>query len=316
MIDFLTYNELYTQVGEYIQDTSSARQSQIQDAINREYSKVVADIDWPQLLKVTTTTLPNAATMYLPRDVDSIKLVSDTTRRINLDGTDTHQLYRQFASQIGNSAVPVDYADDGDHGKKADVASAETLNFVSSSAADTTQLVRIWGTDSAGAEQTEQITLNGTTDVPTTLTYSDILRVSSNDTTRAGKVTVTGVTSSTEYVDILPNEVTIRYKRIRISGNSSNAIVLFYKKRVQRLTYDDDIPELPISMYLFEIVVAKMYQLQRKWQPAQFHQAEAEKLKLDALATVESRGQTSRQSAPSRKNKLSSGPVIIVNPGS
>ena len=100
MIDFLTYNEMEVQIGQYIQDTGAARATQIKDAINREYSKVVADVDWPQLLDYTTTTLPNAATMYLPREVDSIKLIADTDRNISLEGTDTHQLYRQFNSLI------------------------------------------------------------------------------------------------------------------------------------------------------------------------------------------------------------------------
>lgn len=315
-INILTYNELYTQIGEYIQDTGSSRQAQIKDAINREYAKVVDDIDWPQLLRYYTTTLPNASTMYLRRDVGSIELISDTDRNANLESADVHQLYRQFASQIGNAAVPEKIADDGEHGKKADVSAAETLNFVSTAAGDTTQTVRIWGLDSSNREITEQITLNGTTNVATTNTYSDILRVASNDTTRSGIVTVTGVTSSTEYVDILPNENTIRYKRIRISGNSSNNIIIFFEKKVQKLTYDDDIPELPVSMYLFEQVVAKMFQLQRKWQPAQFHQAEAEKLKLDLLASIETHSQTKRQAAPSRQNNLRGGPYIVTNLGS
>jgi hypothetical protein len=317
MINYMTYNELYTQIGSYIQDTSASRKTQIKDAINREYAKIVEDIKFPQLLRFYTTTLPNDPVFYLARDVGSIVLISDTDRNINLEGSDTHQLYRSFADQIGGGATPVEIGDDGDHGKKANFhTAAETLDVVSSDAGDTTQTVRVYGEDSSGREQNELITLTGTSAVTTTLTYGDFHYITSNDKTRDGIVTVTGTTSSIEYADLLPNEVTIRYKRLRISGNSSNNIIVFYDKRVQRLKNDEDVPELPISTYLFEATVAKMYQLQRKWEPARYHLAEADKLKLDILATVESHSQNNRQSAPSRYGSLNSGAVIVVNPGS
>lgn len=306
-----TYEELYTQIGSYIQDTSSARQQQIKDAINREYAKVVEEIGWPQLMRARTFTLANTDVLYLSKDIGSILLIVDTTDDRVLDGTDIVDLYYRYASSVGVSGAPIKYSFDGEYGQKASFASAETIRFVSSSAADTTQQFVVWGI-SGGEQKYETITLNGTTLVTSTNSYTEINRISTGDTSRVGVVTVTGSSSSTEYATIARNENTARYKRYKILGNSTNSILLFHKKIPEKLVNAYDIPEIPISMYLFEKVTAEMFQLQRKWAPASFHKAEADKLKMDVLAEIETRSTNMRMSRPLTDRLLGEGNIIVI----
>jgi hypothetical protein len=84
------------------------------------------------------------------------------------------------------------------------IASAEKLKFTSS-AADT-RTVTIVGRDSTGASITENVTLNGTTPVVSTLTYERILSVIAG-TTNGNTVTVVGNTSTTTFGTIPPSEV-------------------------------------------------------------------------------------------------------------
>lgn len=74
--------------------------------------------------------------------------------------------------------------------KSAEVTSGQVIEMVSSAAGDTAVVLEIVGLSAAGALQIEQVTLNGTTAVDTTLTYAEFLgaRVVSGSAT--GTITV------------------------------------------------------------------------------------------------------------------------------
>ena len=68
-LDVYTYLEMREQIGSFIQDTSTGRAGQINEALNREYAKAVQNIAWPQLLRFKTLLFGNSNTLYLPKDV-------------------------------------------------------------------------------------------------------------------------------------------------------------------------------------------------------------------------------------------------------
>ncbi len=116
-------------------------------------------------------------TMYDSAQTIHIRNISETEfRTVEPGPTDTGDSY--VYRLIGYS--PVQYQP----------TSASVLTFVSSSTADTTQTISVQGFDASSILQTEVITLNGTTPVLTTASFTRVLSLSKSDFT-TGKVTVT-----------------------------------------------------------------------------------------------------------------------------
>lgn len=142
--------------------------------------------------------------MAKPFYIDAYKTFDELAKAASIDGPSEH------LSIIGKFG----YNEDIDSGTAEDVwdaggtrhifTSAETFNVVSSNTNDTSagtgaRLVAVQGLDADGFEQTEVVTMNGTSNVATTNSFLDINRVTvvtaGSNNTNAGDITVTGVTS-------------------------------------------------------------------------------------------------------------------------
>ena len=123
---------------------------------------------------------------------------------------------------------------------------AGLINCVSSSTADTAAEVTIFGVVS-GYPDSEKISLNGTTTVPTAKSFTSIERIT-KDSSTTGRVTVTSDSGNTS-IAVLPagNTTTgIQYKKIELFPYPDDVyqINVQYYKEPYKLVNDDDIHEI------------------------------------------------------------------------
>lgn len=124
--------------------------------------------------------------------------------------------------------------------------SASVVTVVSSSSADTTQTISVFGTVS-GYPDFEQIVLNGTTSVPGTKSFSNIDRITKSAST-TGRVTCT-TNSAGNTLAVIPTGYqtdAIRFKKIQLFPlpDSIIPIQVYFYKQPYRLVNDGDIHEL------------------------------------------------------------------------
>jgi hypothetical protein len=141
------------------------------------------------------------------------------------------------------------------------LSSASKLTFLSSSTSDTTTKVTVWGTDSTlGIDVSEQVTLNGTSNVLTANTYSNILSVT-KDTT-VGNVTVKQGSTVQGYM--MKWEDRSVYRRIRLLPIPSAAATYYFEgvRRFIPLVYDQDTVLLhKAENTVFDLLVAELYEM-------------------------------------------------------
>jgi len=123
---------------------------------------------------------------------------------------------------------------------------ASVITIVSSSTADTSQQVTVFGTVSSYPDS-ETITLNGTSGVAGTKSFSKIDRIT-KDASTTGRITCTA-NSAADSIAVIPTGDTANsqmYKKIQVfpSPDKAYEIKIMFYKEVQRLVNDDDIHEL------------------------------------------------------------------------
>lgn len=288
----MSFKQIYTQVSQHVQDTGSGRQTRIKDSINRKYQELADGFDWPDLYRIElaeVTVTAGESTIMMPAHVDIVKkIILDSNKDLLLASTPSMFFKRNF-DILDNSSNPFQFTIIGTSPFKRPITTAETLVFVSSDAADTTPIVQVWGLVN-GEEINESITMNGTTNVTSSNTFSRVTRIGTDtsveDSSRAGNITVTGTTSSTEYAVIKAHEFDSRYQVLRLQDGASAGTTLsvFYKKKVQRLINDGDSLEIPVGLILFELAVMDILDSQGKSAQAREHERKAERLKLEMLS--------------------------------
>ena len=138
-------------------------------------------------------------------------------------------------------------------------SAAVTARIKSSSASDTTEVVRIEGTVSGDPDR-EELTLNGTSNVDGTKSFSDFTKIVKPQT--VGKVTILD-TSDTEYGEILPDQYQGHYRRIEVVANVDVSTTYHFMciRRFQPLVSDNDAIPIPLlSEALFHGLTAALYE--------------------------------------------------------
>lgn len=125
-------------------------------------------------------------------------------------------------------------------------AAAAVITVVSDSAADTSQVLRVEGTDSAGTYRIfEEFTLNGTSTVTGSKTFSNPILSLSLSAVTAGNVTVT--CGATTLIVLTPGEIARSYPQLYLLNNPTSTSVveyLFYRQP-RKLEDDSDVPDIP-----------------------------------------------------------------------
>jgi hypothetical protein len=198
----MNFGEIKTQLLSLAsQDSGGEFEAMVGRSVNLCYRRLQSAInDDDAMDEVTLTTSADVSQYGLPINVLSVLNIEDGSANIALEEYGRRE-YDQFYPGTSASGDPRAYYILWRRGVQTQLSANDTIDVISSSASDTTNFtVRIQGLDANGIWQDEQYTLNGTTTVAGSKTFSEIRAVSTNDasgTTRSGTVTVTKNTGST-----------------------------------------------------------------------------------------------------------------------
>lgn len=265
-----TFHEIRNHVREVTRETSEM-DSLIEECINLTINEINDYCLWSFLRRkriITTTT--SQEDYQLPRDVDKIGLVRQTETPIKLRFVPDHLFYKWIPNptEEGN---PKFYRLWEEYGVETQLDADDTIDAVSSSTADSGAgfKVTISGLDANGVFQTEVLTLNGTTVVTGSTTFSKIIQVSKSAAT-TGDITITENSGGTTVVIMKPWERSPRFKRISFYVIPSGAISIYieYYTRLKELVNGSDVPNLDVKWHwiIREGTLAKIYQYQNKEQ--------------------------------------------------
>ena len=318
MITF-SFAEIYTQVQNFIQDTSSGTLTVIKNEINIEYEKIAKSRMWDELMNTWDDGIvytSGEAYFALPADCAFPSRLVNETAGYALIPRNTDSLLGDNAVDLNQqSGAIVFYSPLGLRATRRPLSVADTLEILSSASADIGLAIRIVGVRNTELVQhAEEITTNGTngtTPVAGAVSWRQGWSIESIGTNAvpAGIITVRETTADTilAYLPVGQKQTQHYVVRLENPPDTADAITVHYKRKPRRLTDDDDVTVIPVSQYLIEKTIAKMRQFDRKYLQSQVHKSEAAD---DIMATMSERRiqqPVIRQARPLRWGKLSRG---------
>ena len=219
--------------------------------------------------KHTFSTVASTEFYQLPRDVDKISLIRQTTSPMKLLYVPDEVFYK-FIPNPTATGNPLYYRLWEEEGVSTRLATDDTIQVVSSSASDNSNFtVSVVGYDTNGIVQSESFTLNGITAVNGTKTFDAgrPLKISKSAAT-TGNITIKEKTSGTTLVILGPEERSPRFKVIGMYPIPSSAITisLEYYTRIRRVINSQDVPDIDEKwIWIVRLgALAKVYQYQNK----------------------------------------------------
>lgn len=253
-----------TDVSEYIGDSTTAFLTKIGKYINARYREVLRRYDWTQLFNTYTfTTTAALATYPMPNDFEEAWYIYDNTNKKVL--WQRQEIGPQNDTTLVGSS---EYFTVGEISMKDQPTSASTLSIVSDSSSDNTQTVFVRGIKN-GYENTETVTLSGTTPATTTGSYTKILQISKSATS-SGVITVTSNSGAVTIAVIPAGQLQARYRIIRFFyiPTASVSMVVRYKRSPLPLVNDYDYPILDIADELVVGATADAWRAKRQFAKA------------------------------------------------
>lgn len=224
---------------------------------------------------VEFTTTAGQRAYYFDGDWNRVISISDVDNQVFLNYV-TETDIEKADPNIDDTGSPTAYTMYGVSYVNAQPTSSSTLSVVSSSLDDTSQKVQIVGETSDGVLD-EEVSLNGTTAVVSSLSYTRIISISKSDVT-AGAVTITSNAGAVTNVRLGARDIFKQFQTIYFwpipDGNYSMRGRFFRKPKKMIKQYD--IPDLPENwhslllkkveikahdyLYEFDVMAAKMTQ--------------------------------------------------------
>ena len=306
MIGYETRKEMRDRVCRLINDTSTGRQTKVNDWLAHHYKEAGDAYDWPQLVRISeerVSVVAGSKFVYLPKDVEQILVIMPTNQAQPLLNADPSSLYRASGVDFNVNGPALRWADAGDAPKRVEFSAAgENLSvaqtgYSATSTAFVSGIITAAPGDPTSLETSETVTVSASSGVYTSLgggnTYYDVsgFSVQSND---SGYYSLRGVTTGTVYAVISPGDTTVRYRRIRLMNAPDAALTVTFawKKRLARLTNDNQSVEIPVSGSIIEKTIATMYHEQREWANSTRYDTRAENELARAYSSAASKGQT------------------------
>ena len=216
--------------------------------------------------KTTFSTVADQEDYRLPRDMESIGLIRQTTSPNKLIQVDDQTFFRLIPNPTAKGN-PFYYRLWEDVGLATALSTDDTITIVSDSTSDiTSYYVSITGYETAnGIRTSEQLTLNGTTNVNGSITFKANKRiVISKSRTTNGTITIKETTSGTTLLTLGPQDQSPRFKVMGMYPIPSAAITMYleYFTRIRLLYTDTDSPDFDeVWHYVVEQgVLSKMYE--------------------------------------------------------
>lgn len=202
----------------------------VQIAVQRAIARVWNAKQWTFKQRKTNLSLVNGTSEYnLPKTVGEpyIVLTQDSNSNIRLCYPKTEEEFDTLIPNPIATGQPDMYILFDNRGVEAQPTSASTITVVSSSNTDITGKVFIRGIVN-GQEDLEDVTLNGTTSVTTTKSFSEVYAIS-KDIITTGRITITSNGGAVTLLTLGRLETTIRLKRIRFYPKPNAAYTAIIK---------------------------------------------------------------------------------------
>lgn len=264
--DFTT---IKSNVGSNIIDTSAAMGTIIGRFANKRYFQILRAINWQNVYyDYTFNTVAGTQDYVMPDDFGKELVVRDTTNGVELARVDYQYLITNYPDSIEDTGTVGRYTIYEDTVKEQP-SSASTISITSSSASDTTQTIRIRGIVS-GSETSEAVTLNGTTAVVSTNSYTRIKAISKSAVT-VGRITATSNSGAVTLSVMAPKITESRYKLMKLHYVPASVITVSvpYITKPLPMVEDNDYPVLDIADLIELGAEADAWRYKRQFAKAQ-----------------------------------------------
>lgn len=260
----MTVQEMSDQITQKLFKTDAASVAACKGFIRRRYRMLYDGSLWKDTLEVSSNIAASTNVITLPESISL--LIGVRWNNCLIDPVELSFLLRIDPSAFERVGTPVRVAELPPIGMSANPATAEAFTFVSSSASDVALTFLLRG-ELSGVPQYEEITLNGTTPVTSTKSWTKVTTASKAVTT--GTVTVAGATSATTYLTLWPEETEKKYLQIQLfssPADTTKTILALGKKRFQDLVKNQDSPIIRgIENALLAYAEADMLQRERQY---------------------------------------------------
>lgn len=236
------YIDMQTNVGNNVQDTSSATQTIIKRYINDTYFDLLRRFNWNFCNHdYSITTVAGTQDYALPRDFGKELYVLEDTNNAEVEYISPQQLIRDYAATWSSTGTVNKYTI-LDKPVLDQPSSASIITIVSDAAGDTSQSVLVRGVV-GGIEDTESINLNGTSSADGTKQFTRIISISKTAAT-TGKVTVTSNSAAVTIATISPEVLHYKVKCVRFHSVPSAAVTIRMPYKISPLPLNDntDVP--------------------------------------------------------------------------
>jgi hypothetical protein len=237
-----SFSVLKSNVGTYVQDSSTAFSSNIGIWINNKYQDILSRHDWEELYYIMSLTASANVSAYgLNDDVDKMIFIIDSTNGNYLTENSETQFHQEHYDVLDDVGTPQRYFIKYDV-VKSQPASAAKLTLKSSSASDVTQSILIRSIIDGG-EYYETVSLSGTSVRTATQSSSRVLGISKTAVT-AGNITVYDNDGVTVLAFMPPEKLESRYRQLHLHPIPSGETVyhLRVKRKVLPLNQNYDYP--------------------------------------------------------------------------
>jgi hypothetical protein len=270
------FSTMRSNVGTNIQDTSSAMQTIINVYLNDIYFDVLKRTNWQAVdNSYNFPTVAGRQDYKLPSNFGKEVYVQDSTNTVQLSSVTLQQMAEDNPNFILTQGQPQFYAV-LDSPVWNQPTAAATLSIFSSSAADTTQTVRITGEDTSRNFISEDITLTGQSTVTTSGAYRVIRSISKSAVT-TGYITVNS--GSVSVATLASADLAYSIKVIRFFPTPSGVITIYcpFIIKPYPMTSDYDQPVIDAADVIELGATMKAWRYKRQFTKAVEYEKQYEK---------------------------------------
>jgi hypothetical protein len=279
------FTTMKSNVGSFVQDTSTALASLIGVWINNRYRDIVSSYDWEQMYYTQTISVSANVSAYpIDEGADRLMFVQDTTNSSYLNIINEERFLHEYYDIFNDTGTPTRCFLTSDV-VRAQPASAEKPTVKSSSASDTSQSVFLRGITSTGGETYETINLNGTTVATAANSYTRILMISKSAAT-SGKISVMENDEATVLSEMSPERLESYYKSLRLHLIPVGAMTLYarIRRKATPLAQDYDTPVIDDIADILEAgAEADAFRYKRQYSKASVFETQYQVAKSDRI---------------------------------
>lgn len=279
---------IYGNVGSAVQDTSASMATTIKTFCNKRYRELQKRFNHQSIeFNYSFALVAGTQDYILPSDFGKEVYVYDSTNLRYIPFISMGELAEKYPDSLASQGTFDRYSIFQD-AVRSQPSAASTISFTSSSAGDTTQYVRIKGTDANDVELEESVLLTGTTPAVTSNSYKSIRMLTKSGST-TGRITGTSNSGTVTVCVLAPADVDYKVLKLRahyIPGNAAT-IKLPYIIKPYPLSNDYDSPAFDCADGIELGATADAWRYKRQFAKAQEFDALFERWIIDTQWDIE-----------------------------